>query len=345
MSASTKFYVGPQQFFADGTYGVYRYVDHGNLNTNRNSADLGVNWVLTSRCNGKLVLATSAAPALPGEQLGVNTVNTVTSESFNETGTCTISGNWSGIFNTGVTRSSNSAPADEVNDFQNAFASAGVRYAVSETNSLQLLATVSHYAFPNRAEALAALDASALADNLGSDAILQKQANFSYTKDFGPNLSVVASIGASTSSGGTNSGSKIEPQFTLSATWRPTPKLSFNFSASRVETPPTQVAAALQTNQSVSVGMNYLLTPKLTFNAGVRYSEYSSALGTETNSTLTNVFPSLAGGRTYGASGGLNYTMTPFLNANLSYQYVRSVQTDLTTPISTVMLALSYSPH
>ena len=360
---STLFYAGQQQFFADGNYGVYRYVNHGIANTSNNSGDLGVRWVLTSRCNGTLVFRASSNPSSPGEQLGVNTINTVTSESFNETGSCTISGNWTGVFNAGVSRSTNSAAADAVNDFRNQFVAAGVRYTVSETNSLQLLATLSQYNFSGRGAALAALlgsPALATATNSASNSI-QKQVNLSYTKNFGPNFSVIASVGvvdvgggggtalrSQLSGAGVNGG--LEPQLTLSATWQPTPKLSFNGSIARVVTPPTQVAGNVQTTESLNAGLNYAVTPKLSFNAGARISKYTSGLGTTSNLALQTAFPNLNAGRYYSLTSGLNYAIDPFLNANLSYQYVTRTQTNvgavnLTTPTSIIMLALSFAPH
>jgi len=45
--ASTKWYIAGDQFFADGSFGFNRYLNHTNLNTTHNSADLGVNWIYT----------------------------------------------------------------------------------------------------------------------------------------------------------------------------------------------------------------------------------------------------------------------------------------------------------
>src|SRR5579871_1038647 len=53
VNAGTKFYIGGDQFFADGTYGFYRYINHEDMNAGHYSGDMGVNWILTSKCSGR----------------------------------------------------------------------------------------------------------------------------------------------------------------------------------------------------------------------------------------------------------------------------------------------------
>src|SRR5271165_6694105 len=62
---STKANWGSQQFFAHGSYGFYRYVDHTYLNEAHNSVDAGVNWVYTSKCSGTLIASEITAPTTP----------------------------------------------------------------------------------------------------------------------------------------------------------------------------------------------------------------------------------------------------------------------------------------
>ena len=47
----------------------------------------------------------------------------------------------------------------------------------------------------------------------------------------------------------------------------------------------------------------------------------------------------------YSANASINYTITPFVTANLSYTHSRSVQANLVTPTDVVLLALTFSPH
>ena len=81
-----------QQFFADGSYGFSRYLNNANLNTPQNSADVGVNWVYSSRCAGKLIASEATALSEPGQQVGVNVINSVTTTNFNETSKCIVTG-------------------------------------------------------------------------------------------------------------------------------------------------------------------------------------------------------------------------------------------------------------
>ncbi len=148
--ASTKWYIAGDQFFADGSFGFNRYLDHTNLNTTHNSADVGVNWIYTSKCSGRLIASEQTAEAEPGQQVSINVINSVTTVAFNETATCAIRGNYSAIFNSGTSSSSNSAAADKLNNFQSEFIAAGMNYTVSDTNSLQVLATITGTDYTNR---------------------------------------------------------------------------------------------------------------------------------------------------------------------------------------------------
>ncbi len=131
---STKGYWEGQQFFADGSLGMYRYF-----------AD---DWTYGSKCSGKLIASEVTSPAVPGFQVGFNVLDVVTTESFNETGTCLISGDYALIVNSGATRSTNSAAIDKINDYESEFIAAGISYTVSKTNSLQFLATVTGLSHP-----------------------------------------------------------------------------------------------------------------------------------------------------------------------------------------------------
>ncbi len=116
--ASTKAYWEGQEFFADGSLGVYRYFSDDALNSLSNSFDIGDNWTYGSKCSGKLIASEQKAPAQPGFQVGFNQLNVATTLSFNETATCRITGNYGFIFNSGATKLTNSASIDTVNDFR-----------------------------------------------------------------------------------------------------------------------------------------------------------------------------------------------------------------------------------
>jgi hypothetical protein len=337
---STKGNWGNQQYFADGSIGLDRYLNHAAFNQVRSSLDAGINWTYTSKCAGRLIASEVTAPSIPGQQIATNVINSETTLSFNETGKCNVSGDWSAIFNSGATRSTNSAAVDKINDNRTVFIAAGMNYSVSQTNSLQLLATVTGTDFTDRQ---AALNSLGLVSNLTED-----QVTLSYTKNFSTYLEVIASIGAV---GITNSSfnfglpSSIEPQYSLSATWYVTPKLELTVSGARAVTPPTNVIGNLQTTENVNVGLHYSLTPKVELSANAQVAHNSSAFGASVSNALQTAFPNLTESNLYSVQLGASYSITPFLLANLTCQYSRTVQPNLVTPTSIVTLSLNYAPY
>jgi len=149
-AASTKAYWGGQQFFADGSFGMTRYLGNDNFNFAQNSVDAGVNWTYGAKCTGKLIGAEATSQSLPGQQVGFNVINSVTTTEFNENATCIVTGEYKAIFNSGVSTSTNSAAVDSFNNFQSVFVAAGMSYSVPDTNSLQLLATITGTDYTNR---------------------------------------------------------------------------------------------------------------------------------------------------------------------------------------------------
>ena len=87
------------------------------------------------------------------------------------------------------------------------------------------------------------------------------------------------------------------------------------------------------------------MTPKMAFSTGASISHSESAFtespGVVANGALGNLVNSETVNSVY---GNLSYRMTPFLAANLSCAYSRSVQQNLITPQSLVMLNVSYNP-
>jgi hypothetical protein len=335
--ASTKWYIAGDQFFADGSFGFNRYLNHTNLNTTHNSADLGVNWIYTSKCSGRLIASEQTAESEPGQQVSINVINSVTTVAFNETATCAIRGNYSAIFNSGTTTSSNSAAADQLNNYQSEFVAAGMSYTVSDTNSLQVLATITGTDYTNRP---LILNASGLARNITTDDI-----KATYTKNIEPNLSLNASVGViGVRDAGFNLGlpSGWEPEYSLSVTWSITPKLGLSAAVARTVAPPTNFIANLQVSESANLGLTYQMTPKVTLSAGVNVGHTSTAFTT----TAVSALGQGQNENIYGARANLTYAMTPFLGASLSYQYSRTVQAGgLVTPASVALMSVNYAPY
>jgi hypothetical protein len=381
--ASTKAYWEGQQLFADGSFGLTRYLHDVSLNSMQHFLDAGVNWTYTSRCSGRLGASDSvaestlpqqiasgsaaaftlaqqiasgsiAAPSLAQQtasgttaaspvpqQIASTSINTVSTTAFNETAKCLVSGDYAAIFNSGLTRSTNSTLANKPNDGRIVVVAAGISYSVTATNSLDVLATVTSTDYTNRTRAT---------NNTGLvNAITQDQVNVTYTRQIGPNLSMIASIGAVGLTNGSFSlalPSKIEPQYSASVIWAVTPKVSLTASVARTVTPPQSIVANAQTTESASLGLNYRFSPKVAFSANVS-SAYASSAFTQLGSGVPNGVPAyaLSALHSYNATASLGYNITPFLGANLSYLYSRSVQAGVVTPQNLVLLNVNYSPY
>jgi len=341
---STKAYIAGNQFFADGSLGFNRYLDRASLNTMHQAEDAGVDWIFTSKCNGRLIASRQVAPSEPGQQVGVNVQNIQSSTSFNETATCGVTGNYSASFNSGTTTSTNTATADQLNNSQEIFISAGISYTAADTNSLQLLASVTGTSYTSRGLASNSL-------GLSKDTTVNKL-NLSYTKNFNPNLSMIASIGVAGVRDSTftlSLPSGWDPQYSLSLNWSITPKITLSASVARAVTPPTSIVANLQQNESINVGVSYQLTSKMTLSASVSASRATSAAGSQSSSALlaqNSIFAS-QNSTSYGARANISYQITPFIGATLSCSYTKTVQnlTSIDTPTSIALLTVNYAPY
>jgi hypothetical protein len=344
-SLSTRGFWQGQQFFADGSLGLNRYLNQTFLNTTSHALDAGVNWLLTTRCSGQLIASEQVSPSEPGQQVGFSTVNnivnTATTKSYNETARCGISGEYSAIFNSGTSSTSNSAPLDALNNSNDVFVSAGMSYTAPNTDSLQLLASITGSNFGSRQLLGTLANVNGLAQKITDDKI-----NLSFTKQFNPNLSMIASIGVV---GIRDSFFALAlpkgwlPQYTFSLSWAITPKFAFVGSVARVATPPTSVIANLQISESASIGFTYALTPKVTFATSASVSRDAGAFSSTTTTSVLGVSQSST---QYAARADLSYSMTPFLGATLSLQALRSVQAGgFVIPTDIALLTVSYAPH
>jgi len=337
--ASTKFNWGYQQVFADASFGMYRYLNHSNFDTTHHNIDAGMNWTYTSKCAGRLVFSDVSEQSLPTQQIGVNLINSMTTASFDETGRCAITGNYSAVLNSGISYTTNSTALNALNNARTIFIAAGVNYAVASTNSLELLATLTGTEYPNRTLTLNAL-------GINRD-VLEDEINLTYTKDFSPDLAVIASIGVIASE---NKSFRFDfptgflPIYSLSFDWSATPRIKVRGSVARVVSPPTTTLANLQVNENVSIGLSYLWTPKLTLS-GVASTGYSTS---SFNGQSVAALPSLGisqSSHTYSASATLVYAVSPFLRTSLSYQFSRSAYPTYATNQNLFLLGLNFNPY
>jgi hypothetical protein len=337
--------VGTQQFSGDANFGMNRYLNYANFNTWHSSVDLGDNFTYGSKCTGSFRFSEATAPSLPGQQIGYNYINISTNLSLNQNLKCLINGDYSWVFNSGISQAGNSYIYDKVNNAQTAFISAGISYSDSVADNFQVLATVTGSDYTDRGAA-GAIFLTGLSPNVTTDAL-----NASYTRTFNPNFSLSASlglVGVTTSYFNFAIPRTIVPQYTLSANWTVTPKISAGLSVSRSVSTPTAVVSNLQVSENVSANASYQWTPKISMSAGLS-AGYSAGVATYAPIKLASgaIINSLytANQNNYSASAGLSYTITPFVSATLSYQYTKLVQSSLTTNDSLILLAFNFNPY
>ena len=339
--ASTKAYWEGQQFFADGSIGMYRYFSDGSLNSLTNNFDIGDNWTYGSKCSGKLIASESKSPAQPGEQIGFNVLNNITTISFNETAKCVINGNYAWVMNSGLTDSTNSAQVDKVTDFRSVFIAAGISYTVSDTNSLDLLTTVTGMNYPN---ALNGLSNHGLFNN-----ITENEIDLTYTKNLSHDLALTASaglVGVRNGSFTLEPATGFQPIYSAQVSWTATPKLKLTGSVARTVAPPTSIITSLQETESATLGLTYAVTPKVLFAAEASASRASGFNGVNNTLGVNPILqPFTQNLSTYSANASINYAITPFVTANLSYTHTKTLQANFVTPTDIVLLALTFNPY
>ena len=275
------------------------------------------------------------------QQIASTSINNVSTTGLKETAKCLVSGDYAVTFNSGVTQTTNSTLVNKPNDSRSVFVAAGISYNVTETNSLDLLATITGTDYTDR---------PAVLNNLGlAPLITLDQVVVTYAGKIGSNLSVAGLIGAV---GATNASftlalpSRILPLYSASATWAATPKVGLTASVGRFVTPPQAFIGNAQITETASLGLTYQFSPKTAFSAAVSRANASSGF-TQLASTALNGVPANAVSalNSYNVSASLAYDITPFLAANLNYLYSRSVQSGFVTPQSLVILTVNYNPY
>ena len=335
LGANSKFYLGQQQISLSGLYGFTRYLENTSANSSQYNLNGVVNWQLASRCSGTLAATLSRLPSVAEEQIGVG-INEVNLQSFSETAKCLVWGGFSLIANSGVSSSRNSAGQNRLVDSDSKYVSGGVGYDWSALDSSQLLYRHTDRQNPNSGAALAL---AGLARE-----VIEDDVSLSYTRIFSRRLTASGTAGLTRihllSTGGVGDSTTTAPNFSLSASWRPTEKLSFQATVARSVGAPTSIVANDQVSTSAALSAIYALTPKTTLNANVSVGSATRAFVQTGVAT-----PFLADTRSLLAGLSLSYQMTPFVTGNLNYQYSerRSVGTDVV--VNRVTASLNYAPY
>ena len=342
--ASTKLYFGAQQFFFDGNYGLQRYRKDTSLNTSQYSLDGGVNWNLTSRCSGRLVAAANKYQSPIEEQVGAG-VNTVRSESANETAKCRLTANISAILDSGWSSTRNSQTTSSANNNTAAFVRGGLEYAATGVDTFQALATFTDRKFSGRSGLGTSI--AGLANQVDqTDYLIRYQRLFSEKLIFDGSVGL-SELTPSSSVSTVSTSTQSVPVYSASLLWNATPKLSFGLAMGRSVGSPTSVIANAEISDSRSLTVSYLFSPKLSFQAGLAQSDSNASSGGGVNASVGGINRLTVQNtqRSISTFVRASYRMTPFLSVTASYRYADRKSGASDTTANIFLIGLNYSPY
>jgi hypothetical protein len=328
-----------QQFFLDASFGEIRYLHQVDFNSDTYNVDAGVNWTLTSRCVGALTALASKSPTTVTTQVVTPTlvgagINNLTTSSLNETGKCAVSGGYFGIFNSGMTQSSNSNPVDALNNYRSTLLAAGIEYARGASD-LTALATITDTDYSNRAVFVPSL----------GNTFVEHDVSLTYVRQINPNLTFTGQLGLTGATSEFTLGlpRTLLPHYSATIAWAITPKLNLTASADKAISPPTVVVGNAQLSYDAQFKLSYQATPKITIAAGGTVGYVSSVFS---SGLVATPFATFSGAQDlYTTQASLTYTMTPFLVAALTATYSERVSNHLITPEDLVTVSLNYKPY
>jgi hypothetical protein len=304
----SRFPLGANTFFLNGTYGVSRYEHDTGLNSSNYALNAGMDWVFTSHCSGTLIGSDKQAQA-PIEELTSFTVNNIRTAAFNETAKCSVSDHINLVLNSGISRTNNSLDTLVVNDFEQKYVLGGMEYAIADLNTIGVQATFRTSDYFNRSPATT----PGLATNLD-----QRSYELYYRRILSAKLEVDATVGItqSTASSPVSSSTFTEPSYSVKVKWAATPKLVFEALISQSIAPPQNIVADFERIRSESLTVSYLFSPKMTF-------AWTVGLSTLRNPTVSGVggSPILVDQKVVFSDLKAIYKISPLLNATGEYRY------------------------
>jgi hypothetical protein len=327
----SRFPLGADTFFLNGTYGVSRYEHDTTLNSSNYALNGGMEWVFTDRCSGTLVASDQQVQA-PIEELTSFNVNNIRTASFNETGKCRVSDNINLVLNSGVSRANNSLATLAVNDYDQKFVLGGIEYQIADLNTIGAQITFTNSDYFDRSPSAT----PGLATNLD-----QKSYALYYNRILSAKLQVNATIGITqtTASSPVESSTSTTPTYSIDVKWTATPKLVFEALISRSVAPPQDIVADFERIQQESLTISYLFSPRLTF-------AWTVGLSTLTNPTASGASESAVLVNQKLAFSDLKaiYQVTPLVNATGEYRYTdrKDETTSQRATSNLFLLGLSY---
>lgn len=333
---SAKANISAQHFFVDGTYGFTKYHTDIADNTDQYSFDGGVDWNVTRRCTGRLIAAANQYQSPISEQVGPG-INSVTANSFNETGKCLLTGYISAIFDSGLSSTANSDFLDAFNNYRSEFVRGGFEYELSGLDTLRVLATLTDRQFTGR---------NGVTDPAAGLAASAQQADYQieYHRAISPKLAFDGMIGLSDYAAvpilaGSPKDRQSSPIYSVSMTWQATPKLSFSIAGSQSVGAPANVLSNFQFTKTLNGTLNYQATPRIGMQAGIARTYWDSPALNGAGISAAN------SGNGFDAFYDASYAITPFVNATAQYTYSDRFQANQETKGSTLTFGLSFRPH
>ena len=323
LSVASRFPMGAQTFFFNGTYAPRRYFNDVGLNADNYSINGGVDYNVADRCSGRLIGGVDQAQN-PLEQTVGFGVQNVRSVSFNETARCKVMGHVASLFNSGVSQVENSGSqfagisglnGFALNNYNQFYVGGGLEYALSSIDTLRGLITYTHREFTDRGP----VSTTGLANSTD-----QQDYQLYYSRIFSPKLDGAASGGVTVFSFPGSSGSTTEPIYSFQLNYKVTPKILASGTISRSAGAPQSAISNIQISDTQSVSLSYAYSSKL--NVIGTYSHTKSQNPGAVN-LLGNSSLLFANTSTDNASVILNYRATPLLTATAAYSYVNRTAT------------------
>ncbi|MDX7950405.1 hypothetical protein P7D22_04330 [Lichenihabitans sp. Uapishka_5] len=317
ISVASRFPMGAQTYFFNGTYAPRRYFTDSVINADNYSVNGGVDFNVANRCSGRLVAGVDRHQA-PLEETAGYGLQEVFSTSFNETARCTIAGHVAALFNSGVSRLENSGgdgtgvvSAISSNNYNQYFTGGGLEYALTSLDTLRGLVTYSHRDFTDRPAGLGLASSTDQVDY-----------QFFYDRVISAKLDASVSGGLSSFSFPGSSNTTLEPIYSIQANYRPTPKVIASGTVSRSAGAPQSAVSNLQVSDTQSLSLSYIYSPKITVTGLLSHTKSNNPGGT--SAIASTLF---ANTETNNASLILNYRATPLVTASAAYSYVSRTDT------------------
>ena len=304
----SRFPLGAQAIFINGTYGISRYEHDTGLNSSNWDVNGGWDWVFTSRCAGTLVGSDKQTQA-PIEELTSFTANNIRTTAFNEKAKCAVSDNINVILNSGVSRANNSLDTLAVNDNKQRFVLGGIEYVIADLNVIGAQATFTNTDYLNRSPTAT----PGLATTLD-----QQSYAMYYRRILSAKLEVDGTLGvtrSTVSSPVQSSSSFSDPTYSVSVKWIATPKFIFQALLSQTVAPPQNIVADFERIRTESLSVSYLFSPRLTFAWALGLSDIKNPTVSGASS------PVLAMQKVFFSDLRAIYQVTPLINATGEYRY------------------------